>query len=506
MMLKVTIDGQSLEVPEGTSILQAAAILGIDIPIFCSHDALSVAANCRMCLVEVADAPKLLPACEVPVRDNMVVTTNSPLVKEARQSTLEFLLVNHPVDCPICDCAGECLLQEHYMAHSGQPSRINVKKVRKGKRLPIGPHVMLDQERCINCTRCVRFTREITGSEQLVQLERGAATQIGPFPGTEFTDAYSLCTVDLCPVGALTSRDFRFRQRVWWLEQTPSICPECARGCALTVDHHQGSIYRLRPRHNAAVNGHWACDYGRLAYHRYAAQRITGGFTGVRIDTEAEVSQLVAAQRVLDELVQARRSGLPVAVVLNASSSLEDGYALLRVVQGPLSGATVFLGSRAPGAPDHLLRMADSHANTTGLTRLAGRMGVPLHPAAALFSGGEDWAAVAVVGAELELPPPSRPERVGPVAVFAWRHNEITRLGRALVPLPAHFEQHGHYVNGLGVVQEARAAIPPPAGLLGLGLLLQRVIQDRGGDLGYRNGPGLTRLALAAYTDEVRDG
>jgi len=265
-MPKVTIDGKELEAPAGMNIVDAAKLVGVQIPHYCYHPKLSIAGNCRICLVEIEKQPKLTIACNTKVSDGMVVHTDTPKVVEGRQSVLEFILVNHPIDCPICDQAGECKLQQYYMQLDLKPSRMTEEKVHKEKATPLGPNVMLDMERCILCSRCIRFCKEIAGQDELCFSQRGNHTELTTYPGKSLENAYSVNTVDICPVGALTSRDFRFKQRVWFLKEAESICTGCATGCNVKVNHNNGVVYRLLPRENEAVNQVWMCDEGRFTY------------------------------------------------------------------------------------------------------------------------------------------------------------------------------------------------------------------------------------------------
>ena len=257
-MPNLTIDGKQIEVPAGTTIIQAADKLGIDIPRYCYHPALPVSGNCRICMVEVEKQPKLQIACYTPVADGMVVKTNSPKVLEARKAVLEFLLVNHPVDCPVCDQAGECKLQDYYMEHGQYDSRLSDVKVKKEKKaFPIGPTVMLDQERCILCTRCVRFADNITKTSEFGVFNRGDHSQLDVYPGKQLDNNYSGNVVDICPVGALTDTDFRFKCRVWYLAKTKSVCPGCSMGCNITVEWD-----KMRARINKRKRGSCASSPG----------------------------------------------------------------------------------------------------------------------------------------------------------------------------------------------------------------------------------------------------
>ncbi len=495
----VTIDGKQIEVEGGTTILKAAEKLGIEIPIFCYHDGLSVAANCRMCLVEVKGAPKPMPACEVQVRDGMEVLTRSETALRARETTLEFILVNHPVDCPICDCAGECVLQDNYFAHSARPSRINVKKMHKAKAVPVGPNVILDKERCINCTRCVRFLHEVTGSGQLVQVHRGSKTEIAVFPGKQLDDPYSLCTVDLCPVGALTSRDFRFRKRAWWLTSTPSVCPECSRGCSVFVDHENGTVYRVRPRQNPDVNKWWACDEGRLAYRRQAEARVEQGVTALRTESEKAVDAVTAARAGAAELAAIRKQGGNVALVLAASLSLEEAYAALRFAKVFLETDRVFLGTRNGGEADSLLRTADRNANRTGIARLAAAQGITLVPLAQLFADGARWQGILSIGTEYDMVEVPEDAGIEAAVVLAWQHDMLTGKASTLVPIPAHYEKAGHYLNVDGVLQGAEKAVAPPEGAAQVHLLLRKMAEQQQMILGYSNFEDVRSKALEAF-------
>ncbi|HXV77214.1 MAG TPA: 2Fe-2S iron-sulfur cluster-binding protein, partial [Candidatus Polarisedimenticolaceae bacterium] len=282
-MPKFTLDGTEIEVAPGTTILQAALARGQEIPHFCYHPGLSIAGNCRICLVEVEKAPKLAIGCMTQALDGMVVHTDSDRVREAQNAVMEFLLINHPLDCPICDQAGECKLQDQAVEYGPGRSRYTEPKLALAKAVDIGRHVMLDQERCIQCSRCTRFCDEVTGTGELAFFQRGDRSQIGIYPGKRLDNPYSGNVVDICPVGALTLKEFRFATRVWYLKNTPSICVGCARGCNVmiatgrqrelmtTIGQQDERIKRLVPRVNIEVNGHWICDEGRLSYRRLEA-------------------------------------------------------------------------------------------------------------------------------------------------------------------------------------------------------------------------------------------
>lgn len=265
-MPKCTINGKEVEVKEGTSIIQAMADNGQKIAHYCWHPGLSVAGVCRLCMVEVEGNPRLQIACNTAVTEGMKINNTSDKVKEAVKWGLDFHLINHPLDCPICDQAGECGLQDQYMEYGAYDSEMAEAKVKKHKVVDLGERVVLDSERCILCSRCVRFTDEVTGTKELGIFNRGDHSEIGTFDNRPLNNKYSVNTVDICPVGALTSKDFRFKQRVWYLKDGDSICTGCSTGCNIKVYFNNEGVFRIKPRYNKDVNGYWMCDEGRDVY------------------------------------------------------------------------------------------------------------------------------------------------------------------------------------------------------------------------------------------------
>src|SRR5579864_9324287 len=296
--IQVKVDGKAVEVartmpdpisgkPLPTTMIQACAAAKVDVPHYCYHPKLPVAGNCRMCLVEfgtpaigpdrkpilnpdgtpqVRKSPRPAIACATPISPGMEIYTATPAVKQMREGVLEFLLINHPLDCPICDQAGECKLQEYSVDYGRSESRFVEPKVHKPKRVDLGPRIVLDDERCILCTRCIRFTKDVVGDDALGIVNRGSYNTLTAYPGKQFDNNYTLNTVDICPVGALTSKDFRFQMRVWFLKETKSVCTSCATGCNIIVGSREEKIYRFEPRENDGVNSCWMCDMGRLNY------------------------------------------------------------------------------------------------------------------------------------------------------------------------------------------------------------------------------------------------
>lgn len=277
-MVNLTVDGKAVAVPKGTNLIDAAKAAGVDVPYYCYHPHLSIAGNCRMCQVQVKGAPKLDIGCNTQVKEGMEVLTQhaSKAVADAQAATLEFILINHPLDCTVCDQAGHCKLQDYHYEYNARPSRFLEEKEHKVKAEPLGPTVILDGERCIMCTRCIRFCDEVTKTSELGMLNRGDRSVIAINPGRELDNALSGTVVDLCPVGALTHRDWRFNTRIWFTKQTDGICPGCSTGCNVKVAVRDGSVVQVKARLNSAVNKEWLCDEGRYGFHRFLPeQRVT---------------------------------------------------------------------------------------------------------------------------------------------------------------------------------------------------------------------------------------
>ncbi len=319
-MGKVTIDGVEVEVQDGINIIEASKLADIHVPHFCYHPSLTVVGQCRMCLVEVEGMPKLQAGCSTTVKDGMKIHVWNEKVEKARKGQMEFLLINHPLDCPICDKAGECPLQDYSFNYGSVESRYGEhKRTYPGMdRTAIGPHVVQNMNRCIHCTRCIRFTQEITGTNELAFFKRGASTEVGVFPGTPIDNWMSACVTDLCPTGALTPREFRFESRVWNLDTTDSVCNGCDVGCNIFIGHRSGQIFRYRPRVNPEVNDHWLCDYGRFSYERYDTDRVV--VPKVRTDEYLGISTWSEA---LDAIAGALK-GATVTAIASANMTNEE--------------------------------------------------------------------------------------------------------------------------------------------------------------------------------------
>ncbi|MBH24175.1 MAG: ferredoxin [Myxococcales bacterium] len=467
-MPKCKINGKSITVERGTTIIQAAAELGFDIPHFCYHPGLSVPANCRMCLVEVKGARKLLPACYTQVSDKMEVQTDSERVVQSRRAVLEFILVNHPVDCPICDQAGECKLQDYYMDYDTQESRLRTPKVSKVKVYPIGPEVVYDGERCILCTRCVRFCDEITGTNELTVVERGDRSEIRTFPGRELDNNYSMCTVDLCPVGALTSRDFRFKCRVWLLKSTDSICAGCSRGCSIHMEQHRSEVQRYRPRYNPEINDYWMCDAGRLSYKELHRDRMLKPLINGAAYTWPQVAEKGAA--LLRESIDAlgEEGADKVGFVFSPQSSCEGLYMARRFAEEALGCTRHYVGGRPHGDQDDFLIQRDKNPNRNGLLLQfpRGQRPQPFEQLLADMESGQIkilymmGSEVPVEGAQAER----FRELLRELDLFvlqAPRGDGLDELARVILPASTHAEQRGTYINCDGVAQQTREAFKP---------------------------------------------
>lgn len=365
----LTIDGEEVTVDKGTNIIEAARAIGKKIAAFCYHPGLEVVAVCRQCLVSVEGSPKLTPACQGIAGEGMVVHTTDEASTDARRQLLEFTLLNHPVDCPICDKAGECTLQEQYFDHNAQMSRLDVPKVHKPKVVDLGPTIVLDAERCILCTRCIRVCDEVAGQHQLEISQRGDHSQLGTAPGEKLDNPYSLNTVDVCPVGALTAKDFRFSMRAWELMSTPSVCTGCSTGCNIDIHHKGGKTYRLIPRVNEEVNGHWMCDEGRVSYHALTEKRLVGPVV------DGMPSNWKRALDTAAEKINALTAEEPgsLGIVFSPHRTNEENYILSKVANA-WKVEHRYLGGNAPdeSRADDILRKSDVTPNRRGVNEILG--------------------------------------------------------------------------------------------------------------------------------------
>jgi len=385
-MVKFVLNGRPAEAPEGMTLLAAAARAGIDIPHFCYHPAFPAEGSCRMCLVEVEGQPKLELACSTAVQEGLKVWTETEKVAEARRSVLEFLLADHPLDCPVCDKAGECDLQDYFRRYGLLPSAFEEAKERRAKKVPIGESLLLDRERCILCTRCVRFGRQVTRTEELGLFQRGLKTEVGLFDDMPVAHNYSGCLAEACPVGAITDTDFRFKTRAWFLERADSICPGCSRGCNIIVEHSSGfprvpgsrKIFRIRARANPDVNGHWICDLGRYGYAhldtgRQESLRTKEGLLPGAPSWEAAVRFLGEKLAGLRAEGAARRA----AVAASSELSNEELYLVRRLFLQDLKVHKIFLVDPQEGETDGFLLTSERTPNRRGAEGAGLKLGLP---------------------------------------------------------------------------------------------------------------------------------
>jgi NADH-quinone oxidoreductase subunit G len=460
-----TIDGKEVVAKPGTNIIEAAKTLGIDIPYYCYHKRLSVAANCRMCLVEMSNAPggKLMPGCQVPVAEGITVKTTTARCEDQRRATQEFFLLNHPVDCAICDQAGECKLQDYTQRYDHAPSRLDMPKVLKEKRVDLGPEVVLDQERCILCTRCVRFMKEIAEEPQLGVMERGNFSFISTFNGQKLDSNYSVNTVDLCPVGALTHKDFRFRGRVWFMSAARSICTGCSRGCNVHLDYLDGVAFRYRPRECAAVNEEWMCDQGRKTYKPFNEARVLEARVGRKGQGERASGRAEAVTAGASALKQHAAKGT-LAMLVSPLASLEDALAACLVAKEALSLDELYLGGRPDGGHDDFLKNADENPNRKGIELAAKAFGLHLHPFAELSPAILSGAVKALWAIGVEVPDPAQAPALGRLdacVVQAVNHGPVADLATVLLPASPCAESDGTFVNFQGLAQRFELAWHP---------------------------------------------
>jgi len=499
---RITIDGRQIECREGISVLQAALEAGIQIPHYCYHPGLSVVASCRLCLMEIMVpnprtgqrnwSPKLVPACQTPVEDGLVARFDSQAVRDARRHVMEYLLIDHPLDCPVCDQAGECLLQDYSYRFGNATSRMVDRKTKNPKK-DIGPHTLLYQDRCILCTRCVRFTREIAGTGELCVVNRGHRCEIDVFDGRQLDNPLQGNVVDLCPVGAMLDKHFLFAQRVWFLQATPSICPMCSAGCAIRIDHNEGRVYRLKPRYNPRVNQWWMCDYGRFGWDYIdSPDRIRQPTVRRGRDRQGlswrQVPTVVRFR--LEKLVREHGSD-KLAVQLSPQMACEEAWLLVQFVRKLAPGCTLTLGDVPQEGTDEFFPKgcteseakfvirAEKAPNRRGVELVMKRAGGAIEPreqvwqraAAGELAGmwlvggypARDWPAQELLAAckKLEL-----------LILQDMFPSALLEAATIVLPSCAWAEREGSFMNHAGLIQPFRRAIDPPQGAVPDGQVL----------------------------------
>ncbi len=504
-MAIVIINGEELRIDDHDrlNVIQAAERVGVDIPHYCYHQALSVVGSCRMCLVEIGTQkdgkvtmqPRLVPGCQTPAGDGTVVVTNSAKVKEAQAATLEYLLLNHPLDCPTCDQAGECYLQDYSYKFGNAQSRMIEPKVIRADKPHIGEHITLFTDRCVMCSRCVRFTREISGTAELEVVNRGAYSEIDVYPGKPCNNKLAGNVVDLCPVGALCSKDFLYKQRVWWLKTRASVCPGCSTGCSIYVDENNDQVYRLRPRENHLAQGDFMCDEGRFGFkYIHAAERLTRPVVrGAGLETNGSGNGDVMAapdwaraiHHVRDSLTNlAHESGHAVAAVFSPWMTCEEAYLLahwlkrlspkVRLALGPVPvvGEDDVYPKNWRGEPELPTKFtirAEKCPNRRGVEEVLThfqREQTPFDMVLADAQAGRLRAVYVVGGGPpgwLSSEQMHSLARVPLVIAQDILANELTAAAHVVLPGASFAEKDGTYVNHAGLAQMIKRSIRCPA-------------------------------------------
>jgi len=526
-VVKVKVNDIEVDADPKDNCILAARRAGVEIPHYCWHESLSVVASCRMCLVEVGETkpdgtvamgPKLVPGCQTPIKDGTVIRTDSSKVKTSQQMTLELLLLNHPLDCSICDQAGECYLQDYTYKYGKAHSRLDEPKLHREDKYHIGEQIALFTDRCVMCTRCVRFTREISGTSELQVVARGSHEEIDVFPDQPCNNKLAGNVVDLCPVGALCSKDFLYKKRVWWLKHAESVCTGCSTGCSISVDQNDNKVYRLRPRENPLAQGHFMCDEGRFGFkyihdeRRLKAPRWTGSSESARrtssnspADKPSDLNFsdpwtgiLATAKKRIQEAIKSDAHGF--VAVLSPFMTVEEAYLLASFVKGIDSHTRLVLGpvpvvgqdDRYPKGPKGEPPAENKTKFTIRAEKCPNRLGVE---AVLRHFEGDVVRIESILG---------RPEAHAWYFVGGYQTGWVTEaIDRAvgtpsllivqdIFPSPlsdraeivlasASFaERDGTYVNGLGLAQAAHAAIRPPADARSDGRLLMELAQRPG--------------------------
>ncbi len=481
-MVNVQINGTWRKFPKGTRMIEACKQVEAAVPHYCYHPKLSSPGNCRMCLVEMGMPPRPTPgqepakdehgmpvigwmpraviACANTVAEGMGIRTEGHLTEECRRGVMELLLINHPLDCPICDQAGECRLQEFSVEHGQGESRFREDKTKKPKNVDIGPRIRLDDERCIMCSRCVRFSAEIVDDPVLGFTERGTHTTLSIHPGKRLENNYSLNTVDICPVGALTSNDFRFQQRVWFMKETNSLCTQCGRGCNTEISARGDTIYRQTPRENNDVNSTWMCDQGRLDFHFVNSEH---RLTDPMVKTNGQ-HEITTWKKTIASLAEALRGsdGNEIAIIASARMTNEELY-LVKQLQAATQ-AKYFDAIPRTGGADNYLRADDMNPNTNGLRTILGfEPGAQLDTIQRAVRSGVVKVVIAL-GENLIKAGFDR-EALSKLKLLASSHilaNATAELSHFVLPGASYAEKRGSMINVTGRLQRLNAAVKSP--------------------------------------------
>jgi NADH-quinone oxidoreductase subunit G len=462
-MPKFILDSIEIEFQQGQTIIQAAKDHGITIPHFCWHPSLTIAGNCRVCLVEIEKMPKLAIACSTLAAEGMIVHTASEKALNARNAVMEFLLINHPLDCPICDEAGECKLQDYAYSHSVGESRFVEEKTHKDKRVQLGPYVMFDGDRCISCSRCIRFCDEIAKDPQLTFVKRGDRVTIVTFPGEELDNPYSLNVTDICPVGALTNRDFRFKARVWDMSANNTICQGCSRGCNIELWVRNNQILRITPRQNDNVNNYWMCDHGRL--NTFKSVNANDRVDGPHVRKEGSLIKSEWDEVLNKVCVELKKySNDEIALIGSPYASLEDNYLLVKFASSLGLKNIDFIRHTDPIFEDDILRKADLTPNSLGAELVGVKPPTGGLSLDGIINGIREGKIKALYVLEDDIIA-AYPEfenefsKLDLFIVHASNFNKSTALADIVFPAAAYAEKNGTLINFQGIVQRLKPAV-----------------------------------------------
>ena len=523
----VIVDGQEIEIgaDERLNCIEAARRAGKEIPHYCWHPGLSVVASCRMCLIEtgqrdaatgkVTMVPKLVPGCQTPVKDGTVIVTESETVKASRARVEEALLIDHPIDCPICDKAGECLLQDYHFQH-GQPERRADIHAFHSRKRDVGPTVTLFVDRCIMCTRCVRFTREISGTAELMVTSRGAKEEIDVFPGQPLANKLAGNVVDLCPVGALGDKDFLYQQRVWFLKREANVCGGCSAGCSIHTEHNQDTVYRLKPRENPHVNGWWMCDDGRYGWHHLHddARLLAAGRRdpAVRSGDFLPVEWADVGAGLRDDLKKAGR----LAVAVSPMLTVEEAWMLCAVARSIDPEAFLALGFvPTKGAdesfPGGFTIRAEKCPNRLGVTAVleaygaGGRSWDELVRHVASGNADAAWITAGYPGPWIDESASAAFADLRCLVIQDLFDSPLARLATWRLPAAGFAERAGTWVNVAHRAQTFRQAIRPPAGVWPEGRLYWNMLGRSGlyDPDAVRRQLATSTVALAALAGDI---
>ena len=525
-MATITIDGQQVECRDGISALQAALEAGLDIPHYCYHPGLKVVASCRLCLMEMqlphpktgemGWAPKMQPSCQTPVRDGMIIRFESDRVRENIRATMEAYLLNHPLDCPLCDQAGECYLQDYSMRFGRASSRfVDAKTVMPKKEM--GPRTLLYADRCVLCSRCVRFTEEISGTAELCVVSRGARSEIDAFPGLPLDNPLQGNVVDICPVGALLDKDFLFTEPVWNLKSTPSICPGCSTGCAINVDTSDGRVKRLKPRFNPGVNDWWICDDGRFGYaYVHDQRRLTQPLTRRGQDASSpQWEEIPSLVRVRLENEASEHGSEKIAAVVSPMMSCEEAWLVVQFVRQVAPESVLVMGHvpsegeerRFPvgftNGQAKFVIQAERCPNRRGVELILANAGGTVIDFAAFVerAGSGDFAAAWISGGYpgewITKEWAKAMAKIPLIVAHDLFPSALTEAAAVILPACPFVEREGSFMNHAGRLQTFRRALTPLSGCRQDGQFLAELA----GHEGLYNGRQIRELMAAGMAE-----